>query len=219
MIRLFTLAVDDDAGVREVVDQSLALDSLFAVRACAGGRDAIRTAIEWRPDLILLDIMMPVMDGPTTLAELRGDRRTATIPVVFMTARPQTREHQRYRSLGAAGVIVKPFDPTQLPVLVRDCVSLATAPSEDFLQRLDSASMALAACRADLARARDRRTLTEIKRLARALADTGHHSGFAGIALESTALAEAAAVDLAGQGAPMSVEHALDRVLARIAVH
>ncbi len=219
MIKLFTLAVDDAPDIREIVDLSLALDPLFAVRNCACGRDAIRTAIEWRPDLILLDVMMPIMDGPTTLAELRADRRTATIPVVFMTARVQTREQARFRSLGAAGVIGKPFDPRQLPVLVRDCVSATGAPTEDFLERLDRASVTLAACRADRGRGHERGTLNQIRRVARTLADDSRHNGFAGIALESAALAEAAACDLAGQGAPMQVEHALDRVLARIAVH
>jgi CheY-like chemotaxis protein len=219
MIKLFTLAVDDEPDIREIIDLSLALDPLFDVRDCASGRDAIRAAIEWRPDLILLDVMMPVMDGPATLAELRGDRRTATIPVVFMTARAQISEQQHFRSLGAAGVIAKPFDPIQLPAVVRGCLSATSAPTEAFLQRLDSASATLATLRANLEPARSNDTLGEIKRIARALADTSHHNSFAGIALEATALAEAAAGDLAGRGAPGQIEQAMDRVLTRIAVH
>jgi CheY-like chemotaxis protein len=69
------------------------------------------TAIDWEPDVILMDVMMPVMDGPETLSHLRENARTAKIPVVFMTARAQTREVEHFLSLGAAGVILKPFDP------------------------------------------------------------------------------------------------------------
>ncbi|HUI97623.1 MAG TPA: response regulator [Xanthobacteraceae bacterium] len=216
MIKLFTLTVDDEPDIREIIDLSLALDPLFAVRECPSGRDAVRTAIEWRPDLILLDVMMPIMDGPTTLAELRADRRTATIPVVFMTARVQTREQARFRSLGAAGVIAKPFDPMRLPALVRDCV--AAAPAEDFMRRLAEASVTLTAWRSDLAGERSHGTLMEIKRLARTLADASRRSGFAGMALELASLQDAAASRLAGQGAPLHLENALDRVVGRIAV-
>src|SRR5712691_10899858 len=99
MINLFTLAVDDEPDIKEIVDLALALDPIFAVRHCACGRDAVRTAIDWRPDVILLDVMMPIMDGPTTLAELRADRRTVMIPVIFMTARAQMHERERFKSL------------------------------------------------------------------------------------------------------------------------
>ena len=217
MIKLFTLTVDDAPEIREIIDLSLALDPLFAVRNCPSGREAVRTAVEWRPDLILLDVMMPIMDGPTTLAELSADRRTATIPVVFLTARVQTREHARFRSLGAAGVIGKPFDPIQLPALVLDCI--AAAPAEDFVHRLGEASAAFTDWRANLAGERGRTTLAEIKRLARTLADASRRSGFAGMALELTALAEAATSCLAGQGTPRQVRNALDRVLGRIATN
>ena len=77
------------------------------------------TAIDWEPDVILMDVMMPVMDGPETLSHLRENARTAKIPVVFMTARAQTREVEHFLSLGAAGVITKPFDPMTLAAAVR----------------------------------------------------------------------------------------------------
>ncbi len=76
-------------------------------------------AAAWEPDVILMDVMMPVMDGPQTLTHLRADARTAKIPVVFMTARAQTREVEHFLSLGAAGVIAKPFDPMTLADAVR----------------------------------------------------------------------------------------------------
>jgi CheY-like chemotaxis protein len=219
MINLYTLSVDDEPDIREIIDIALGLDPLFVVRECASGRAALKDAVEWRPDLILLDVMMPVMDGPATLAELRADRRTATIPVVFMTARAQTHERERFKSLGAAGVIAKPFDPIQLPAMVRDCVSAAGAPALEFLRQLNDASSALAACRSDLAETPQRATLTRIKDVAQTLAGASRTYGFAGIALESTALEEAASDEIAGRGAPAHVEHALDRVLARIRTH
>jgi CheY-like chemotaxis protein len=216
MINLYTLSVDDEPDIREIVDVSLGLDPLFMVRECPSGRDAVRTAIEWRPDLILLDVMMPVMDGPTTLAELRADRRTAMIPVVFMTARAQVHERERFKSLGAVGVIAKPFDPIKLPALVRMCVAIEAALAQDFLCRLDEASAELGAYRFDLAHMHERETLIRIKDVAQALAGTSRLHGFAGIGLESTALEEAADCDIAGRAAPMQVENAIDRVLSRI---
>ena len=81
------LLVDDEPDIREVVDVSLGLDPEFKMRACASGADALVTAAEWSPTLILLDVMMPVMDGPTTLENLRKNPRTAHIPILFLTAR------------------------------------------------------------------------------------------------------------------------------------
>jgi CheY-like chemotaxis protein len=113
------LLVDDEPDIREVVDVSLGLDRDFATRACASGADALVTAAEWSPSLILLDVMMPLMDGPTTLANLRKNPRTAHIPVVFLTARTQAYEIEQYISLGAQGVLSKPFDPMTLAASVR----------------------------------------------------------------------------------------------------
>ena len=113
------LLVDDEPDIREVVDVSLGLDREFRTRACASGADALVTAAEWSPSLILLDVMMPVMDGPATLANLRKNPRTAHIPVVFLTARTQACEIEQYISLGAQGVLSKPFDPMTLAASVR----------------------------------------------------------------------------------------------------
>jgi CheY-like chemotaxis protein len=84
------------------------------VRTCSSGAEAIKTAAEWSPYLILLDVMMPGMDGPTTLMKLRNNHQTSGIPVVFMTARAQAREIEQFISMGAQGVISKPFDPMTL---------------------------------------------------------------------------------------------------------
>jgi CheY-like chemotaxis protein len=113
------LLVDDEPDIREVVDVSLGLDREFSTRACASGADALVTAAEWSPSLILLDVMMPAMDGPATLANLRKNPRTANIPVIFLTARAHTEEVKRYISLGAQGVLPKPFDPMTLAASVR----------------------------------------------------------------------------------------------------
>ena len=216
MIHLHTLSVDDEPDIREIVDLALALDPIFLVRDCPSGHDALRAAVDWRPDLILLDVMMPVMDGPTTLAQLRADRRTATIPVVFMTARTQMHERERFKSLGAAGVIAKPFDPMELPALVRECVAEGAAPTATVLSDLGDASAALAACRCDLAGASQRDALKQIKGIAQTLVGLSRTYGFVGISLESAALEEAVDHDIAGHGAPLQVAPALDRVLSRI---
>ena len=119
MINLHLLLVDDETDIRQTVEASLAPDPFFILRDCASGAEALAAAVAWRPDLILLNDMMPDMDGPTVLGRLRADRRTAPIPVVFFTARGQGREHQRFRGLGAAGVIAKPFDPMRLAAELR----------------------------------------------------------------------------------------------------
>lgn len=114
------LHVEDEPDIREVVQMSLALDPGIVLKSCACGADALVAAAEWEPDIILMDMMMPVMDGAATLNHLRANARTSKIPVVFMTARAQSREVQHFLSLGAAGVIPKPFDPMLLAKAVRN---------------------------------------------------------------------------------------------------
>jgi two-component system, OmpR family, response regulator len=113
------LYVDDEPDIREVVDISLGLHPDFEVRECASGAEAIATAAEWSPALILLDVIVPEMDGPATLAQLRENPKTSSIPVLFMTARTQAREVEYMIALGARGVIAKPFDPMTLAFVVR----------------------------------------------------------------------------------------------------
>ena len=119
MTALRILHVDDEPDIREVVGLSLGLDPEFSVRSCASGADALVTAAQWSPSLILLDVRMPLMDGLATLANLRKNPRTVHIPVLFLTARMQNGEIERYISLGAQGVLSKPFDPMTLAALVR----------------------------------------------------------------------------------------------------
>ena len=109
------LMVEDDLDIQAIA--GLALETLggFEVLACSRGADALARAPAFAPDLIVLDVMMPGMDGPTTYAALRRLPATAATPVVFMTARAQRHEVAAYLDLGAADVIRKPFDPMRLP--------------------------------------------------------------------------------------------------------
>jgi CheY-like chemotaxis protein len=127
MTDIRVLLVDDEPDIRDVVDVSLGLDPEFNIRACASGADALVTAAEWSPAIILLDVMMPLMDGPTTLANLRKNPRTASIPVVFLTARTRTDEVAQYISLGAQGVLSKPFNPRTLAAAVRGYLPVSAA--------------------------------------------------------------------------------------------
>jgi CheY-like chemotaxis protein len=112
------LVIDDEDDIREVAQVSLELVGSFEVITASNGRDGVDRARSERPDAILLDVMMPDMDGPTTLAELRADPATHDIPVVFLTAKTQMAERTRLAELGAAGVLTKPFDPLKLPAEV-----------------------------------------------------------------------------------------------------
>jgi len=113
------LYVDDEPDIREIAVLSLQLDAAFDVRACGSGSEALEIAAGWMPNLILLDVMMPGMDGPTTLARLRESAPVRHIPVVFVTARAQAREGDKFLAMGARGVISKPFAPLALAANVR----------------------------------------------------------------------------------------------------
>ena len=116
---LRVLQIDDEPDIRELVAIVLDFDGEFQVNACDSGEEGLAIAAQWHPDLILLDVRMPTMDGPATLRHLQENPRTAAIPVVFLTACAQKRELDRFNSLGAAGVITKPFDPMMLTASVR----------------------------------------------------------------------------------------------------
>ena len=113
------LYVDDEPDIREIAELALELDPEFEVRVCASGSEALTIAQEWLPEIVLLDVMMPGIDGPTTLGMLRANPCTHAIPVVFITARVQAGETAKLSALGAAGVLTKPFDPMTLAADVR----------------------------------------------------------------------------------------------------
>jgi two-component system OmpR family response regulator len=113
------LYVDDDADIREIVEMSLGLDGRVRVSSSAGGEPALATMRSEQPDLVVLDVMMPGMDGPTILRHMRSDPQLQHIPVIFMTAKANPQEVARFRGLSAIGVIAKPFDPMTLGDQVR----------------------------------------------------------------------------------------------------
>lgn len=113
------LHVDDEPDIREIVELSLGLDPDLDVKCCGSASEAFATLAEWRPNLILLDVMMPVMDGPAMLLKIRNTPGLSDIPVVFLTARTQARDLEYFASLGAKGVIIKPFDVATLASEVR----------------------------------------------------------------------------------------------------
>lgn len=108
------LCVDDEEDILEVARLCLEMLGGLEVFCCHGGREALEQLPAIRPDLVLLDVMMPGLDGPATLLELRKSDFGRTLPVVFMTARIRTTEAQEYMRLGASGVVAKPFDPSTL---------------------------------------------------------------------------------------------------------
>ena len=114
------LHVEDEPDIREVALMALEVVGGMTVTQAASGREALQAVKTCAPDLILMDVMMPGMDGPSTLAELRKSPETAAIPVILMTAKVQSHEIERYRSLGAIDVIPKPFDPMTLSDQIRE---------------------------------------------------------------------------------------------------
>jgi two-component system OmpR family response regulator len=109
------LLVDDDKDLLRIAQLSLSKVGKWSVHMATCGTEALKVAQEVHPDVIILDVMMPGMDGLATLAKLREIPATATIPVIFLTAKVQLHEVDEYLKQGACGLIIKPFDPMTLP--------------------------------------------------------------------------------------------------------
>ena len=116
------LYVEDEADIREIAEYALE-DEGFEIVFCASGEQAMEQAGDFQPEVILLDIMMPGMDGPTTLKNLREVPGLETTPVIFLTAKVQPNEIQDFIALGAIDVIPKPFDPMTLAEQIREILS------------------------------------------------------------------------------------------------
>ncbi|WP_415182682.1 response regulator [Phaeovulum sp.] len=108
------LHVDDDDDIRAVTRLALELVGGFTVFQCASGQEAIEQAESFAPDLILLDVMMPGLDGVQTFHRLKEVEALASLPIVFATAKVHAESVQQLHAIGAAGVIAKPFDPIEL---------------------------------------------------------------------------------------------------------
>lgn len=112
------LVVDDDDAIREVAQIALEIVGGLQIRTAGSGARALEMALAEPPDAVLLDVMMPGMDGPTLLTHLRSDARTRQIPVILLTAKTQAGDRRDFETLDIVGVIAKPFDPMQLPAEV-----------------------------------------------------------------------------------------------------
>ena len=117
------LLVDDEPHIRRIGELSLKGVGKWKVILASSGAEAIELAEREVPDLILLDVMMPGVDGPATLQQLKASELTARIPVIFMTAKVQRHEIDKYLAAGAVGVIPKPFDPMALPAQILQILS------------------------------------------------------------------------------------------------
>jgi DNA-binding response OmpR family regulator len=125
------LVVEDNPDIRTIVKAALEMIGGLEVRACASGIEALDAVAEFSPQLMLLDVMMPDLDGPGLLGRLRERADTATLPVVFLTAKTSASETQKLRALGALGVLTKPFDPMALHEQVKAIWASALASGRD----------------------------------------------------------------------------------------
>lgn len=217
MSKIRILHVDDEADIREVVAIALSLDRELLSRSCNSGMEALAVAEAWMPDLVLLDVMMPTMDGPATLARLREGAATSDIPVVFMTARAQSSELQLFKSLGAAGVIRKPFDPMTLALSVRahvgDEAAKIDAMRDKFLVRFERDLVSLADHWRHAQTSRPaHESLAAMKSLAHSLAGTGGIFGFDEISGAAARLEQAIIAERSRSGARADVADAFERL-------
>ena len=114
------LIIDDEEDIREVAALSLETVAGWEVVKADSGAQGLARAIEHQPDAILLDVMMPGMDGPATIRELRKNPATVRIPVLLLTAKVQSSDQRRFADLGIEAVLFKPFDPLTLSTQIAD---------------------------------------------------------------------------------------------------
>jgi CheY-like chemotaxis protein len=115
------LVIDDENDIREVARLSLQVTEDWCVTSANGGAAGTAIAVAMNPDAILLDVMMPDMDGPSTLRALQ--QQGLTIPVIFLTAKVQRADRQRFMELGVRGIISKPFDPLTLGQQIKELLA------------------------------------------------------------------------------------------------
>ena len=108
------LYAEDEPDIQSLAQIALEMVGDYTVKVCNNGQEALDAAEAYAPDLILLDVMMPTMDGPAALAEIRKIPALENVPVIFMTAKVQNQEVEEYKKMGAIDVIAKPFDPMSL---------------------------------------------------------------------------------------------------------
>lgn len=108
------LYAEDEPDVQTIVKMVIESMSDYDLKTCENGKELLNCVDDYNPDLILLDVMMPEIDGPTTYKYLQANEKTKDIPVIFMTAKAQVHEVQLFKESGVIGVITKPFDPVML---------------------------------------------------------------------------------------------------------
>jgi CheY-like chemotaxis protein len=205
--------------MRDVVELALGIDAQFVVMCCASGAEALAAIPGWAPELIILDVLMPDMDGPATLARLRENPETEKIPVIFITGRIPAAERERLLALGACAVIAKPFYPMKLADTVRRhmlTIRLATA-GYNFNQRLRGDAAALVAFRDKLRNGLDSSSVPdEFQSFVHKLAGAAGIFNYPAVSTQAAALEEAIIERRAGRGAPTIVESNLDALLSTI---
>ena len=112
------LIIDDEEDVKEIAQMGLEMAADWQVITASSGKEGLKLAASTQPDAILLDLMMPEWDGKETLKQLKANQKTATIPVILMTAKTQSAIASELTKLDLAGVITKPFRPLQLPAQI-----------------------------------------------------------------------------------------------------
>jgi CheY-like chemotaxis protein len=214
------LHVDDEPLMRELVDIALGLDPAFMVMSCASAQEALGVVVDWAPDLILCDVMMPEMDGLALLQRLRADPATAKFPLVFTTARAKPNEIDEMKALGAAAVIAKPFDPTTLANTVRrhlQTIKLA-ATGFDFTGRLRNDAAALTTFREKINNgANSDGVQEELQSFAHKLAGAAGVFNYRAVSTTASALEDAILELRAGRGAPQTIETNLDALIETVA--
>lgn len=206
--------------MRDVVELALGLDSEFVVMSCENGEEALAAVQGWEPDLIIMDVKLPGMDGPAVLARLRENPDTAKIPMIFITARCPPAERERLMALGAVAVIAKPFYPVKLAETVRRhmlTVKLASA-GYNFTQRLRTDAAKLASFRDRLRSGADASSLPdEFQSFVHKLAGAAGVFDYQKVSTTAASLEDAIIERRAGRGAAGTVEANLNALLACIA--
>ncbi|HHT00810.1 MAG TPA: response regulator [Thiomicrospira sp.] len=113
------LYAEDEPDIQSIAQMALEMMGGYTLKVCNNGQEAVDAAEAFAPDLILLDVMMPTMDGPTALQTMRQNPALKEVPVIFMTAKVQHQEIEDYKAMGAIDVIAKPFDPMTLPETIK----------------------------------------------------------------------------------------------------
>lgn len=222
--------IDDEPDLREIVAMTLEMLGGYSVRSCGSGSEGIAAARAAQPDLILVDVMMPGLDGPATLAALQADPRTRDIPVAFMTAKVMPSEIARLHGLGACAVIPKPFDPSELcgrlqeiwravlrerttaaPPLAPDAAPSSHAPDpfDNLARRFFARAAAMNDELAALSVRSDRDALERIRAIAHTLAGSGGTFGHPALSQAAAALEEAAEEILSAGAGEVSLAPAL----------